>query len=124
MLKKIMKQVVSGMPGPNRVSIPRDLLATAILTATRMMNNIPYRQVVGNTKLLAPSDFITPWHTSPPSVRDLLTSILKSLSEAKQHMDVTQERIRHIVREENITSPESFRQGKMKLASNKPPPQL
>ena len=79
------------------------------------------QQVVGNTRLLAPSDFITPWRTSP-GVRELPASTLKSLTEAKHHMDMTQEKIKHIVREEIITSPERFRQGRMKLGSNKTSP--
>ena len=87
-----------------------------------MVNDIPYQQVVGNARLLAPADFINPWRTSPPSVRELPASTLRSLTEAKRHLDVTQEKIRHIVMEEIKTSPERFRQGRMKLASNKTSP--
>ena len=71
LLKRIMKQVISGMPGPNRVLVPRDLLTTAILTATSIVNNTPYQEVVGSSRLLAPADFIAPWRAAPPSVKDL-----------------------------------------------------
>ena len=123
MLKKVMKQVMSGMPGPNRASVPRDLLTTAILMATSIVNNTPYQEVVGSNRLLAPADFIAPWRAAPPSVKDLPPSTLKSLSEAKRQMEMIQERIRDIVREEIITSPERFKQSKVRRAVTRPPPQ-
>ena len=42
MLKKIMKQILSGLPGPQRVCVDRDILAAAMLRATSAVNNIPY----------------------------------------------------------------------------------
>ena len=76
------------MPGPTRVSIYRDLLATACLTATSMVNNIPYQQVVGNSRLLALIDFINPWKVAAPSTRELPSTTMKSLTEAKRQMDI------------------------------------
>ena len=117
-MKKIMKQVVAGLPGPIWVSISRDLWSTAALTATNIVNNIPYQQVPGNVRLLAPADFVTPWRTMPPQVRDLPESNLKTLSEAKRTMDIIQERMRGIVKEEIQTLVERFKQGKLKLGIN------
>ena len=42
MLKKIMKQILSGLPGPQRVCVDRDILAAAMLRATSAVNSIPY----------------------------------------------------------------------------------
>ena len=122
MLKKIMKQVICRMPGPTRVSIPRDLLATACLAATSMVNNIPYQQVVGNSRLLAPIDFFNPWKVAAPSTRELPSSNMKSVTETKRQMDITQEKMRRIILEEIKTSPERFRQGRVKPGSNKTSP--
>ena len=122
LLKKVMKQVISGMPGPNKALVSRDLLHTAILMATSTVNNTPYQEVVGSNRLLAPADFIAPWRTTPPSVKDLPSSTLKSLAEAKRQMMLIQESIRELVREEIITSPERFKQSKVRLGSNKTSP--
>ena len=64
MLKKIMKQILSGLPGPQRVCVDRDILAAAMLRATNTVNNIPYLELGENTRLLAPADFITTWRTN------------------------------------------------------------
>ena len=104
-----MKQVICGMPGPTRVSISRDLLATACLTSTSMVNNIPYQQVVGNSRLLAPIDVINSWKVAAPSTRELPSTTMKSLTEAKRQMDIMQEKMRLIILEEIKTSPERFR---------------
>ena len=42
MLKKIMKQVLFGLPGPQRVCVERDILAATMLRASSAVNNIPY----------------------------------------------------------------------------------
>ena len=54
--RKIIKQVKSGLPGPQRVPINRDILAAVILPATNTVNNIPYLSLEGNVRLLAPGD--------------------------------------------------------------------
>ena len=54
--RKIMKQVISGLPGPQRVPINRDILAAVMLAPTNTVNNIPSLSLEGNVRLLAPGD--------------------------------------------------------------------
>ena len=42
MLKRTMKQLPSGLPGPQWVCVDRDILVAAMLRATNTVNNIPY----------------------------------------------------------------------------------
>ena len=72
--------------------------------------------------MLAPVQIINPWKVVAPSNRDLPSTTMRSLIEAKRQMDVTQEKMRDIVLEEIKTSPERFRQGRVKLSSNKTSP--
>ena len=77
-----MKQILSGLSGPQRVNVDRDILAAAMLRATNTVNNIPYLELGENTRLLAPADFITTWRTDQPGVRAIPESNLSSLKSA------------------------------------------
>ena len=120
MLKKIMKQVLSGLPGPQRVCMDRDILAAAMLRASSVVNNIPYLELGENTRLLAPADFITPWRTDQPGVRPVPESNLDSLKDAKRRLQIIQERMAQVVREEIQTSglERRFRQARLRLGKN------
>lgn len=61
MMKKVMKQVISGLQGPQQVCIEREILAAAMLRATNTVNNVPNLDVEENIRQLAPADFVTPW---------------------------------------------------------------
>ena len=120
MLKKIMKQVLSGLPGPQRVCVDRDILAAAMLRASSVVNNIPYLELGENTRLLAPADFITPWRTDQPGVRPVPESNLDSLKDAKRRLQIIQERMAQVVKEEIQTSglERRFRQARLRLGKN------
>ena len=115
-----MKQILSGLPGPQRVCVDRDILAAAMLRATSAVNNIPYLELGANTRLLAPADFISPWRTDQPGVRAIPESNLSTLKGARRKLQVIQERMDQLVREEIQTSglDRRFMQARLKLGVN------
>ena len=91
-----------------------------MLRATNTVNNILYLDLGENTRLLAPADFITPWRTDQPGVRAIPESNLSTLKGARRKLQVIQERMAQLVREEIQTSglDRRFRQARLKLGKN------
>ena len=118
MLKRTMKQLPSGLPGPQRVCVDRGILAAAMLRATNTVNKIPYLELGENTRLLAPADFITPWRNDQPKVRAIPESNLSTLKSARQKLKIIQEKMAQLVKEDIQTSVKRFRHARLKLGKN------
>ena len=84
------------------------------------LNNIPYLELGENTKLLAPAYFITPWRSDQPGVRPIPESNLGTLKDARRRLQIIQERMTQLVKEEIQTSglKRRFRQARLKLGKN------
>ena len=87
-LKRLIKEGVFGMPGPQLEAVDRSVLETTILAAVSMMNNTPYLESGPNSLLLAPADFLAPWRGTQPEVQDLLEHNLRSLADARRIMTI------------------------------------
>ena len=120
MLKKIMKQILSGLPVPQRVCVDRDIFAAAMLRASSAVNNIPYLELGENTRLLAPAHFITPWRSDQPGVRPIPESNLNTLKDARRRLQIIQERMAQLVKDKIQSSglERRFRQAKLRLGKN------
>ena len=91
-LKRLIKEGVFGMPGPQLEAVDRSVLETTISAAVSMMNNTPYLESGPNSLLLAPADFLTPWRGAQPEVQYLPEHSLRSLADARKIMTTKQER--------------------------------
>jgi hypothetical protein len=60
MLKRLVKQGIFGLSGPQQETVDRSVLETAIQGAVSMINNVPYTTTGVNQSLLCPRDFLTP----------------------------------------------------------------
>merc|ERR1712236_7454 len=78
-LKRLIREGMFGIPGPQSEAIDRSILDTTIVAATNMMNNTPYLESGPNIFLLAPADFLTPWRGTQPEVQSLPDHTLRSL---------------------------------------------
>ena len=85
-LKKLIKEGVFGVPGPQSEAIDRSILETTIEAAVSMLNNTPYLESGPNSLLLAPADFLTPWRGAQPEVQSLPDHSLRSLADARRTM--------------------------------------
>ena len=121
-LKKLIKEGIFGIPGPQSEAIDRSILDTTIAAATNMMNNTPYLESGPNNILLAPADFLTPWRGAPPEVQELPEHNLRSLGDARRTMLENQEKLRELAVEEIRRSKSRFKAGKLKLGKNKSSP--
>ena len=123
-VKRLIKEGIFGLPGPQQESVDRSMLETAILGATNMVNNIPYQDVGPNSTLLCPADFLTPWRGMEPEVHCLPENKLKSLMETRRRMIIKQEKLKEIMMEEISSETNRFRNGQLKLGSNKSSPSV
>ena len=91
-----------------------------MLRATNTVNNIPYLELRENTRLLAPADFITPWRSDQPGVRPIPESNLNTLKDARRRLQIIQERMAQLVKEEIQTSglERRFWQTRLRLGKN------
>ena len=94
LLKRMIKQGLFGMPGPQTETVDRSLPETAMSGAVYMIENTPYTSAGINTLLLAPADTLTPWKGINPSVQELPDSRLKTLAEARRIIVVKHEKMR------------------------------
>ena len=118
-LKRLIKEGIFGIPGPQTEAVNRSILETTIAAATSMMNNTPYLESGPNNLLLAPADFLTPWRGTQPEVQRLPEHNLRSLADARRTMIVRQEKLKELAIEEIRRSKSRFKSGRLKLGKNK-----
>ena len=121
-VKRLIKEGIFGIPGPQQEPVDKSILETAILGATNMVNNTPYQDVGPNSTLLCPADFLTPWKGQEPEVQCLPENKLKSLLETRRKMIIKQEKLKEIMMEEIRNEVNRFRGGQLKLGNNKNSP--
>ena len=83
MAKRMVRQVLFGLPGPQQSPIESSQLETRLAAAASMLNAMTYLDE-NNRLLLSPSDFITPWKFGSPSVQETPVTKHKSLVEARR----------------------------------------
>ena len=59
MAKRMVRQMLFGLPGPQKTAVQWSQLITSLAAAASMLNNMPYLDE-SNRLLLAPSNFLTP----------------------------------------------------------------
>ena len=111
-LKRLIREGIFGIPGPQVEAIDRSILDTSVAAATNMMNNTPYLESGPNNLLLAPADFLTPWRGTQPEVQRLPEHDLRSLADARRTMIVNQEKLRELAVEEIRRSKSRFKVGR------------
>ena len=123
-LKRLIRQGIFGIPGPQQEAVDRSILETAIQGATNMLNNTPYTRIGLNSSLMCPGDIITPWKNQNPGVQDLPEMKLQTLLDAQRAMTIRQSKMRTIMMEELRLEVTRFKAGQLKLGSNKNSPQI
>ena len=125
-LKKMIRQGIFGLPGPQQEAVDRTLVETAIQAGINMVNNTPFQPFGLNQTLLCPADLVNPWRVAsvhgPPRVQELPESGLQTLVEAKRVMTIKQDKMSEILWEETHGEVERFKPGNLKLGKNKSQP--
>jgi hypothetical protein len=125
-LKRMIRQGIFGLPGPQQEAVDRTLVETAIQGAINMVNNTPFSPFGINQTLLCPADLVNPWRVAgvhgPPKVQEIPDSGLQTLVEAKRIMTIKQEKMTEILWEETQTEVERYKPGNLKLGKNKSHP--
>ena len=123
-LKRLIRQGIFGIPGPQQEVVDRSILETAVQGATNMMNNTPYTKIGLNSTLMCPGDIMTPWKNQSPGVQDLPEIKLQTLLDAQRTMTIKQSKMRAIMTEELKLEVTRFKAGQLKLGRNKNSPQV
>ena len=128
MLKKLIKEGIFGIPGPQEESVNRSILETAIQGAVSMVNNVPYLPIGDNHTLLSPADLVNPWrrheNQGELEVQQTPPSNLESLRKAKHILTIKQDLMRQILYEETKCQLNRFKPGRLKLGKNKNNPSI
>jgi hypothetical protein len=123
-LRRLIRQGIFGIPGPQQDAVDRSILETAVQGATNMMHNTPYTKIGLNSTLMCPGDIMTPWKNQSPGVQDLPETKLETLLDAQRTMTIKQSKMRAIMIEELKLEVTRFKAGQLKLGCNKNSPQV
>ena len=115
--KRMVRQMLFGLPGPQKTAVQWSQLITSLAAAASMLNNMPYLDE-SNRLLLAPRDFLTPWKHGSPLVQEIPVTKLKSLEEARRMLTARQVHMRKIKEVEMATELSRFKNSFLKLGKN------
>ena len=120
--KKLIKQVLNGLPGPIKEPSTLSFLETVLCMAANAVNTNPYASDQ-NIHLLCPADLLSPWNCKEIQIRSIPSSGLKSLEFVKRALLMKKEQMQDLQKKE-MADELRFKKGRMKLGCNKSAPEV
>ena len=118
--KKLIRQVLNGLPGPIKEPSALSFLETVLCMAANSVNTCPYMEGL-NTHLLCPADLLSPWNAKEIQIRHIPSSGLKGLEFVRRALLLKKEQMQDLQRKE-MAEELRFKRGRMKLGANKTAP--
>ena len=115
--KKLIKQVLNGLPGPIKEPSTLSFLETVLCMAANAVNANPYASDQ-NIHLLCPADLLSPWNCREIQIRSIPPSGLKSLEFVKRALLMKKEQMQDLQKKE-MADELRFKRGRLKLGLNK-----